>query len=281
MVETLQETMLAWMRDRSEHVSRDFLRYVRPIYGTDESANPVPMAIGTCVLIERGDDKYLVTAAHVADHERETSLYVGAAGKLIALPKGFYCTVPPDGDRGKDHLDFAFIRLDAMVLEQMAGAEFLGADQISDNSSDPTKRSYLAMGYPISLNKKIRAADLSVLSKAWQYQSIGVQPDAVTLSTLKCNLKHNLFLRIDKKVGNYQGQIVDLGEPRGSSGGALIDLGMPTLESFDPKFPKVGRLAGILIERKKKEKLLVFANIQLVLYAIDRSRAEGGDIVNL
>lgn len=37
--------MLAWMREHSEHVSRHFLRYVRPIYETDESANPVPMAM--------------------------------------------------------------------------------------------------------------------------------------------------------------------------------------------------------------------------------------------
>ncbi|MNV80639.1 hypothetical protein D3C71_1742560 [compost metagenome] len=113
------------------------------------------------------------------------------------------------------------------MLEQMAGAEFLGADQISDNSSDPAKRSYLVLGYPISLNKKIRAAELSVRSKAWRYQSIGVKPDAETLSTLECNLKQHLFMRVDEKVGNYHGQIVDLGGVERSQWRCIDRFGRP------------------------------------------------------
>ncbi|WP_423933725.1 hypothetical protein [Comamonas sp. 23] len=275
MIETLKESMMSWMTIRANKVSKNYLSYVIPISGDDESTDPVPTAIGTGILIDFDGDKYLITAAHVADHQKNTRLLMGVSNRMIPISKAFICTDPPHGERAKDRLDFAFMRLDNEMLSQMPCAQFLGKDQISENRADPTKRSYLAMGYPISRNKKVNATQRKVYSEAWHYQSNGFIPDDKTLDKIDCDIDHHLFIRMTKKVGNYKGDRVDSGSPKGASGGALIDMGVPHPETFHPDAPVVGRLAGLFIERKQDEKLLVFVRIQLILNAIQLSRNDG------
>lgn len=274
-IQTLQEVSRDWAREHAEAVAPAFFDSVRPVYGVNERSTPSPEPIGSCIFLQVGNDRYLVTAAHVVDHTKVTTLYVGAGQELLEIKGDFYATVAPDGERGEDHADFAFMRLGGDVLNRMSDVNFLHHTEVSGNCADSTKRSYLVMGYPVSLNKKISATERVVRPTPWHYQSVGVAPDSKTLKAIGCNLEQHLFLKHDKKVGNYEGDVSTAGKPQGASGGALIDLGVPTPDSLHPEAPRIGRLAGLFIERKSNERLLVFVKIQVILNEI-RKKQEAG-----
>lgn len=272
--QTLREVTLNWAKARANAASSIFLDSVRPIYGANNRSNPLPELIGSCVFLRVGNDHYLVTAAHVVDDADETTLYVAAGEELLPIVGHIHVTAAPNGDRYKDHADFAFMRLGTEILNCMTDLKFLRDVDASLNRADTTKRSYLVLGYPRSLNKKISATERVVRPKPWHYQNVGEAPDSKTLEAIGCNLEHHLFLKYDKNVGNYDGKVIDAIYPKGASGGALIDLGVPTPDSFHPEATCGGRLAGLFIERKSNEKLLVCINIQIILDAIRKTQED-------
>ena len=78
-IKTVNEIVLERMNECVEVLVRKFMNSVRPIYGSTEHGKPYH--IGSCVLIEIDKKKYLVTAGHVIDHNKTTTLYV--SGKVI------------------------------------------------------------------------------------------------------------------------------------------------------------------------------------------------------
>lgn len=274
-IQTLQEASRDWAREHAEAVAPAFLDSVRPIYGVNARSTPSPVPIGSCIFLKVENDRYLVTAAHVVDDAKVTTLYVGVGQVLLEVEGAFHVTVAPNGYRDKDHADFAFVRLGAEVLNRMPDVNFVRHVECSENRADSTKRSYLVVGYPASINKKISATERVVRPKAWHYQNVGVAPDSKTLEAIGCNLGQHLFLKHDKKVSNYKGEVSTAGSPVGASGGALIDLGVPTPDSLHPEAPRIGRLAGLFIERKSNERLLVCVKIQVILNEIRKTQEAG------
>ena len=89
-----------------------------PIYGSDLRPEREGRAdcLGSGVLVKRGDDHLLVTAAHVLDHNQDTALYIPAQKRLRKLEGLALVTSAPNGKRENDRVDFAVIKLADICL---------------------------------------------------------------------------------------------------------------------------------------------------------------------
>src|ERR1700722_10349387 len=125
-----------------------------PIYsGSDRGRANL---IGTGTLLDFGKARFLVTAAHVHDEyiENNAALYIGFSGPLLELPQPFQVTVPPDGKRNNDKLDFAFVRLPDSLADQIAKGRFFLPFQLIDANDNLTpKADYMLTGFPASRHK--------------------------------------------------------------------------------------------------------------------------------
>ena len=96
-----------------------------PIYAASERDRPE--LIGSATLLDFGKARFLVTAAHVHDwytnHQVEIYSFgvVDGRARDVTLPQPFIKTnLPASGRREDDKLDFAFVRLEDPLADQIA-----------------------------------------------------------------------------------------------------------------------------------------------------------------
>jgi hypothetical protein len=256
----------------AEIVGERFLRSLRLIYGVGERDQPV--ALGTSLLLRHRGVPYLVTAAHVLDDANITTLYVTALptehgpGALITVTGTFVVSKAPEGRRSKDRLDFAFRRLEPAEAARLDLDCFIDSADVSENRGTTSGRQYIVMGYPASRNKRVNVQAKTVDQAAWTFQGTYLD-DPKFAEHLGVSGAQHIFLEHGKKVGNYEGGIESPVSPKGASGGAVIDLGIPDPAKLASDAPCTGRLAGWFIEFHKAEKRLVGVKIQVLLEAMD------------
>src|SRR6266511_981419 len=82
-----------------------------------------PKLAGTGTLLDFGKARFLVTAAHVIDHDAASVIqpYFFDGSKLTELPTGFVHTpMPASGTREDDRIDISFLRLDNATADLLA-----------------------------------------------------------------------------------------------------------------------------------------------------------------
>jgi hypothetical protein len=242
---------------------------IRPIYGSTDLGRPEH--IGTCIFLDIDKNKYLLTAAHVIDENQHTSLYVGGDKKLVLIEGDFTSTEKPGDDRNKDHYDFAYLLLKDGLLKKLGNIDFFNETAISENREDTTGRLYLALGYPVSKNKKSDPSAKMVQPHYLKYSST-IKTNTVLCQKLGISGKDHLFLGHDSKYSrDSEGTIVNTIAPKGISGGALVDMGnIARPEQLKDNIACKGRLAGLLIENHKEHKSTVAVKISLIIEAIKR-----------
>ena len=150
----LTPEMLARLREVTnalvDRAQARFREAVVPIYGSKENGRPVH--IGSAVLLDLRVSKVLLTAAHVTDENRFTTLYVGVGDELEKLEGGFSVTAAPHG-RDRDHYDFAFHAMPPHLVEKVRGRP-VGLDEISKSGRSEQGRYHTVLGYPNSKNRK-------------------------------------------------------------------------------------------------------------------------------
>jgi len=130
-----------------------FTRYrhaILPIYGSTERGTPVH--IGSGVLLKLPEGHCLVTAAHVIDQNKKTTLYTGVS-RTEELLLEFAITTPANEDRARDHYDFALARLPGSLVSRLEGATFIKETEISRSVGTPVGRAYTCLGFPNSKTK--------------------------------------------------------------------------------------------------------------------------------
>src|ERR1700678_2181519 len=86
-------------------VGEQFLSAVRPIYTI--KASGIPDQDGSCVLVQVAGIRYALTAAHIVDQLPARRLYIGGQKEFVEITGECLATPKPEGDRNKDHYDFA------------------------------------------------------------------------------------------------------------------------------------------------------------------------------
>src|SRR5665213_470445 len=155
MIQSLAEAEQALMRECSDRAAPDCHKSVRPIYANTRR-EPRPKHSGSCTLLEIDGVRVLVTAAHIADEiGKGVKLYVGGPlwTRLVPIRGIPRATIAPEGQRDKDHLDFAFWVITDDTARALGDLVFIGEDRLSHNKAPPQLRYYMAYGYARSRNK--------------------------------------------------------------------------------------------------------------------------------
>lgn len=241
-----------------------YKRAIRPIWGASYEGRPEH--IGSCVLVEIGSEKLMLTAAHVSDWALSTQLYIGVA-QLEPLTGSFEASNAPRGDRELDVLDYAVMRLPADMLSRLGDATFIPEAAIGIGQP-VERRHFTCLGFPNSQNRTPLRNATSVRNRQRSYTSRG-RPAA----QLPGRAQEDVHVLVDfngKLSRNDQGERVSSGKPNGFSGGAIFDIGeLGSLENMLRSEP--ARLAALFIEGHRKQKVVMGTRIDPI-FADLRSR---------
>lgn len=266
-IKSVKEIAMERAKECSEIVGKEFLPALRIIYGVSERHTPTP--IGSCFFLKVDDRHILVTAAHVVDHNKYTTLLIGDTSGLIPINGDFESTIPLDGNRDNDPYDFSFWALPDRIVGKLTSPLFIERDQISHNRGRLDGRQFLVMGYPISQNKTLDVKEKKVKAAAWTYQGIHVENSKLA-AALRVSGNEHFFIKYERRAGTYDGKVENAISPRGVSGGVLLDLGMPDPSNLAPETRCIGLLAGLGLEYRPNFKAMVFLRIEIVLEQIRR-----------
>jgi hypothetical protein len=270
IIKTVNETVRDRMNECVDILAKQYMKSVRPIYGSTE--NGKPYHIGSCVLIEVGSSQYLITAAHVIDHNEITTLYVSGENDLIQIEAEALITNPSTENRDDDKLDFAILPLSDDIKNKLGSVVFLCEQFILNTSPECKGKLYLALGFPNSKNKKVNTSENKVSQNPFVYSSTLNLDDNVFEKVGATKSQHYLLDFCSKYSKDEMNNIVNSFAPKGASGGALFFIeGMSNPENYRPNAKCKGKLVGILIENHKKQKVIMATKISVVINALINS----------
>ncbi|WP_455387564.1 hypothetical protein [Petrachloros mirabilis] len=252
----------------SERIEKQFMAAIRPIYASSPNGNPIH--IGTCVLVTHEGQKYLLTAAHILDQFSESILYVGGKQAFVEIEGTFACTNKPDGDRSRDHYDFAWLLLNPSQTEKLGDASFAEVGIDAELPREAEQRFHVALGYPNSTNSKLNMATKSAQPKPMRHTG-HLKRNAKLCKKLGISGNEHLFLDYNSKHAKDDfGHIVNAIRPKGMSGGALIQMmDAPHLNHHIGDAPCSGQIAGLLIESHRKHNVIMALRIEIILRQIE------------
>ena len=244
-------------------------RAVRPIYG--EGKRPgLPVAIGSCTLIRTRGVSLLLTAAHVVENHKVTTLHVAGKTDLMPVTAEFHATVPING-ADEDPYDFAACILTSEQIEALGDVSFIESVDIPLGTDFGRGAIFGCLGFPLSQNKEINATDHSVKTTLWKYTSYekadgdsATRPDAIAHG--------HLFVQFDaKEATDRLGAKVNPINPKGASGGPVFYLGnLGTGATYAPESPILPKLAGILTKNPKNGDAIRATRIDFIMRAFER-----------
>lgn len=242
-----------------------FARATFPVYKFDELADPVH--IGTCFAFEYRDRRFLVTAAHVLDHDNQGRLGFAstAENRPMQILGEWHVVSPGDRPREEDPFDFAWHELTA---DEIAHVPCIAAVQLEDSESPAIGLRLLTMiGFPVSKNKKIspdarRKRRLS--PKIAQYSNTELASDEHFKSKGMSSRTHLAVKREQRSIDSEGLEVNTIGH-HGFSGGPLIYAGLTTSPtSFDDQ-----KVVGIILEGNETFDVVFALRISVVLRHID------------
>lgn len=267
IIKTLPEFTFERMNKCTDELAPQFLKSVRAIYGSKHNGSPIH--IGSCVAIEFKSKKYLLTAAHVLDENKNTSLYVSGESNLILIESEAYVTNPVQEERKNDTIDFAIIILSEKLQCEIGNIEYLTEDTMLLEEIKNNDRHCLALGYPNSKNKFNPTRGNHLKETPFVYSSYLKSDEDIYVQTGTSPIHHYLLDFCKKHSKDENNKKVNSIYPQGVSGGGLFQIeGMTNPHSYKLDSPCHGKLIGILIEFKKEQKVLVFTKLSIIINAL-------------
>lgn len=267
IIKTLPEITHERMNYCSDVLSGKYLKSVRAIYGSTE--NGKPEHIGSCVAVIIKNENYLITAAHVVDHNEKISLYVSGEKKLVLIETTAFLTTAPNDNRDDDIIDFAILKISPEMKERIGNIEYISEVDILTRDLTDNEKCCLALGYPNSKNKIKPNSGKNLKETPFVYTSNLKHDDDLYEKVGADKKKHYLLDFCEKHSKDEDNKIINSISPKGVSGGGLFYIeGMTRPESYTPDAPCVGKLVGILIEFRKEHKVLLYTRLSTILSAL-------------
>jgi len=269
IIKTVNEVVRDRMNECTDILAKVYMKSVRPIYGSTEHGKPYH--IGSCVLIEFNSSKYLITAAHVIDHNEITTLYISGGSDLIQIESEALITNSSNGNRDDDKLDFTILSLSAEILEKLGNIIFLNESFILNTPPTSNGKMYLALGFPNSKNKKVNNSEKKVTQNPFVYSSTLNLDEKIFNEIGATESQHYLLDFCSKHSKDENNNTVNSISPKGASGGGLFFIeGISNPESYRPNTNCTGKLVGILIENHKKQKIIMATKISVVINSLNK-----------
>lgn len=261
MVLVLPEDDLALpeVHRRTQLVIAQFRDAIRPIYRARRGGMPVH--VGSCTLIRVGDTRLIVTAAHIID-QQERELWVAGMQRLPPLTRMFSGTVAPGNDRGLDRFDFSVSPVDEELADGLAtsrrSTSARVAGKIESGRCTPASASRILR---TRSGAKSRCGCGHILARDPRQRARG-----------RGRSTAHLFIKFDKYAKTPEGIQRSSTEPRGVSGGPVFYLG----DFGDPETYRAGAdfqpmLEGIVIERRRRAKVLIAVKVAAIIETMRRA----------
>jgi len=265
LVKTVQEVMNERVNECLALAKDKFAPAIRPIYASTDARRPVHL--GSSIFLKIDDVPHLLTAAHVIDWIKHSSLYTGVETHLTEIEAEFRVTKADNRDN--DRYDFAFAVIPEPMAAKLGDVTYISDKEISSMTAQTTGHVYAALGYPNSQNKKIDHTKKHIATVIWPYAATVLSDlNATALAkSLKISGEDHVFIKFDEKHSRdvHTGKIVNSLKPTGISGGALIDLGnLADLDRFAEPGTG-GRLVGLLIEHRARHKAMVATRMTTII----------------
>ncbi len=239
---------------------------VCPIYGINDRDKP--QLVGSSILLRLPTRALLVTAAHVLDENKRTTLYVGGAEQLVQLVGPSYRVLPPASGRQGDTLDFGFIDISDTAPDQWIRYRFVTPNDLDVDDVPVAHTLYGFVGYPETRNRPLLGRKFQLSSTAFVLVPSALEP----YTALGLNpLTHFVGEFDQQKQFDAKKGIVTGPDPHGISGGGVWRMGQP---SEFANGTNAERLIGIGIEYRKSKNVLIGVRLALAVSAIAAAHPE-------
>jgi hypothetical protein len=235
-------------------------RYIVPLYTVSATGRPV--VCGTGFFVQRSEDTFLVSAAHVFDEALRTRLFFYPSPTVLRSLSGQFRRTNVDGGRVNDRHDVGVLRLD---LPHPPFAEIqkfaMPLSYLKPVHLPRTSRKYLIVGFPAS-RTTLRVFSRQVIAEPYAHWS-GPIPDAVYATFGTTPTEHVIVPFRRKRLLNLAGRKIHGANPQGMSGAPIFVFfgGGPPEPTFS--------VAAVLIEyRRYPEAVLIGTDIGRVLDAM-------------
>lgn len=218
-----------------------------------------PDQVGSCILVQIANRRFLVTAAHVLDHAYDGPLHVAADGDFVFINGTMYRSGKRE-TRHSDDIDVGFIEITGEIASKMGDCLFLSVDDLDVADRDQPDSVYIASGYPI------RHTILNFLRRKHHAQLVTYSLSADSPAYQAFGLKQGVHLPLKfvlKRMKSW-GHTRRPKKPQGISGGAIFRLNSPYSTA-----PLSITLVGVITEfRKSPRSILLGTRIALHLEGI-------------
>lgn len=218
-----------------------------------------PDQVGSCVLVQIANRRFLITAAHVLDHAHEGPLHIAADGDFVFIHGTMYRTGKRPS-RYLDDIDVGFMEIGEDIASKMGDCRFLTLENADVLDREQPDSVYIASGYPI------RHAFLDFIRRKHHAQLVtySLSADSSAYQAFRLKPGVHLPLRFEPKRMKSWNQTRRPRKPKGISGGGIFRLDSPW--TSDPASIK---LVGIITEfRKSPRSILLGTRVALHLEAI-------------
>jgi hypothetical protein len=243
--------------ERIEDQIRSNLQFTCPLY--DVGDRQKARLCGSANLIRIDGQSFLVTAAHVTDHNESSTVYFWGEDNLEALEgMSIRTAIPEEDERRDDKIDIAFMEVNPSRFHN--AFSFLPASEISPNI-DALSGLFVATGYPYTKNKPHHVLNKATRN-AFSFTSAAV--DDKKYNELGIDPVSHIAISFDKKrVKDKESKVGKSPNLHGISGGSIwrLDYSVRNNE-FSTS------LAGIVTEEDEEEKAIFGTRISLVIEAI-------------
>lgn len=180
----------------------------------------IPEPHGSGVFVKIGDEKFLLTAAHVID-KFENDIYVGIKSNTVLKLGGELTANRAPGSRDDDKMDIAIMKLSQETVEQIQDTyDFLDYNELGINHEFRPLPMYQSVGFPASMSKYNRYKN-ALKSKPFLYTTMPAKLEIY--EELGCEQYLNIIVHYDKnKVRDYKTNKLQTGpDAYGISGSGL------------------------------------------------------------
>ncbi len=269
--ETNKEKVLKIINEATDAGASQFKPSIRAVYGQSEKQQPYH--IGSCIFLSIKSKKYLLTVAHIIDESKDTPLYINGVGnELVCIQYRFILTNRPALGREADMYDFAWAHLSDESIKLCGENDFIPEEKFTDGTENPKGRIYLALGYPCSKNKP-NVFKKTITPAYFRYADI-VKNDETLCKKLKVSGAEHLFFNYNFKHSmNDKGDLINSIEPRGLSGGVLVDMGK-FVDWHKSADKPTGKLAGMIFMKHEDRNTIVAVKIGAIVNLIKQRQTE-------
>ena len=225
-----------------------------------------PSHLGTGFFVQKKDDYFLVSAAHVLDIALSHGLFFYSSPSVIQHLTGRLVRSRPTEVGRDEHVDIGVVKITGEVQSPYPEVRKFAMDisYLKPRYLPRSKKHFAFIGFPAT-KSKVKRKDRTILVKPYSYRSDsilegdyarhGVQPET------------HVVLPLDLRKGfDPDGNKVHFPKPQGMSGAPVV-----VLYEQDDGGSRTFPVVAVTIEYRKKDKVVVATDVQYVLEAIDRA----------